>query len=50
MTWRQALIGRLKRLGNWLGGERYLSLMIEAGSRLNWAALEAGVVDRIFFC
>ena len=23
--------------------------MIEAGSRLNWAALEAGIVDKIFF-
>src|SRR5438477_3483760 len=39
----------LLSLVNWLGRERYLSLMIEAGSRLNWAALEAGVVDRIFF-
>jgi diaminohydroxyphosphoribosylaminopyrimidine deaminase/5-amino-6-(5-phosphoribosylamino)uracil reductase len=32
-----------------LGRERYLSLMIEAGSRVNWAALEAGVADKIFF-
>lgn len=32
-----------------LGRERYLSLMIEAGSKVNWAALETGVVDRIFF-
>ena len=32
-----------------LGERRYLSLMIEAGSRVNWAALEAGVVDRVFF-
>lgn len=32
-----------------LAKERYLSLMIEAGSRVNWAALEAGVVDKIFF-
>ena len=23
--------------------------MIEAGSKLNWAALEAGVADKIFF-
>ena len=29
--------------------EQYLSLMIEAGSKLNWAALESGVVDKIFF-
>ena len=32
-----------------LGRERYQSLMIEAGSKLNWAALESGVVDKIFF-
>ncbi len=32
-----------------LAGERCLSLMIEAGSRINWAALEAGVVDKILF-
>lgn len=32
-----------------LAGRRYLSLMIEAGSRVNWSALEAGVVDKIFF-
>jgi len=33
----------------WLRHERYLSLMIEAGSRVNWSALESGVVDKIFF-
>jgi diaminohydroxyphosphoribosylaminopyrimidine deaminase/5-amino-6-(5-phosphoribosylamino)uracil reductase len=33
----------------WLGRERYLSLMIEAGSKLNWTAFEGGLVDRIFF-
>jgi len=33
----------------WLGRQRYLSLMIEAGAKLNWTALEAGVVDRVFF-
>ncbi|MBE0659643.1 MAG: bifunctional diaminohydroxyphosphoribosylaminopyrimidine deaminase/5-amino-6-(5-phosphoribosylamino)uracil reductase RibD [Bryobacteraceae bacterium] len=32
-----------------LAERRYLSLMIEAGSKLNWAVLEAGIVDRIFF-
>ncbi len=32
-----------------LAREKYLSLMIEAGSRVNWAALESGVVDKIFF-
>ena len=33
----------------WLGRHHYLSLMIEAGSKLNWTALESGSVDRIFF-
>jgi len=33
----------------WLGRKRYLSLMIEAGSKINWTALESGIVDRIFF-
>lgn len=33
----------------WLAHRHYLSLMIEAGSKLNWAALESGCVDRIFF-
>lgn len=32
-----------------LGERQYLSVMIEAGSKLNWSALESGVVDRIFF-
>jgi diaminohydroxyphosphoribosylaminopyrimidine deaminase/5-amino-6-(5-phosphoribosylamino)uracil reductase len=39
----------LRRLVEYLGTERYLSLMIEAGSKLNWAALESGVADKIFF-
>jgi diaminohydroxyphosphoribosylaminopyrimidine deaminase / 5-amino-6-(5-phosphoribosylamino)uracil reductase len=33
----------------WLGSEKYLSLMIEAGSKVNWSALETGIVDKIFF-
>ena len=42
--------GRTDRVvAQWLARERYLSLMIEAGSRVNWAVLEAGVVDKIFF-
>jgi diaminohydroxyphosphoribosylaminopyrimidine deaminase/5-amino-6-(5-phosphoribosylamino)uracil reductase len=32
-----------------LGRESRLSLMIEAGSKVNWAALESGVADKIFF-
>jgi diaminohydroxyphosphoribosylaminopyrimidine deaminase/5-amino-6-(5-phosphoribosylamino)uracil reductase len=39
----------LRSTVDWLGRQRYLSLMIEAGSKLNWSALETGVVDRIFF-
>jgi diaminohydroxyphosphoribosylaminopyrimidine deaminase/5-amino-6-(5-phosphoribosylamino)uracil reductase len=39
----------LRGLVNWLGAHRYLSLMIEAGSKLNWTALETGVVNRVFF-
>jgi len=33
---------------NWLGKQRYLSLLIEAGSKVNWTALETGCVDRTF--
>jgi diaminohydroxyphosphoribosylaminopyrimidine deaminase/5-amino-6-(5-phosphoribosylamino)uracil reductase len=32
-----------------LAREHYLSLMIEAGSKVNWTALESGVADKIFF-
>ncbi len=32
-----------------LARHRYLSLMIEAGSKVNWAALDSGIVDKIFF-
>jgi diaminohydroxyphosphoribosylaminopyrimidine deaminase/5-amino-6-(5-phosphoribosylamino)uracil reductase len=39
----------LRSLVDWLARERYLSLMIEAGSKLNWTALESGCVDRIYF-
>jgi diaminohydroxyphosphoribosylaminopyrimidine deaminase/5-amino-6-(5-phosphoribosylamino)uracil reductase len=33
----------------WLAEEKFLSLMIEAGSKVNWSALESGIVDKIFF-
>jgi len=33
----------------WLASQKYQSLMIEAGSKVNWAALESGIVDKIFF-
>ena len=39
----------LRALISWLGARQYLSLMIEAGSKLNWTALESSCVDRIFF-
>jgi diaminohydroxyphosphoribosylaminopyrimidine deaminase/5-amino-6-(5-phosphoribosylamino)uracil reductase len=39
----------LRSLIEWLGRHRYLSLMIEAGAKINWTALEVGVVDRVFF-
>jgi diaminohydroxyphosphoribosylaminopyrimidine deaminase / 5-amino-6-(5-phosphoribosylamino)uracil reductase len=39
----------LRGIIQWLGRHTYLSLMIEAGSKLNWTALETCSVDRIFF-
>jgi len=32
-----------------LADERYLSLMVEAGSKVNWAFLDSAVADKIFF-
>jgi diaminohydroxyphosphoribosylaminopyrimidine deaminase / 5-amino-6-(5-phosphoribosylamino)uracil reductase len=39
----------LAALIGWLGQQNCLSLMIEAGSKLNWTAFEQGCVDRVFF-
>jgi diaminohydroxyphosphoribosylaminopyrimidine deaminase/5-amino-6-(5-phosphoribosylamino)uracil reductase len=39
----------LTKLPAFLAGEQYRSLMIESGSKLNWAALESRIVDKIFF-
>lgn len=39
----------LRKLLDYLAGLQYRSLMIESGSKMNWAALEAGIVDKIFF-
>jgi diaminohydroxyphosphoribosylaminopyrimidine deaminase / 5-amino-6-(5-phosphoribosylamino)uracil reductase len=39
----------LRGVIQWLAKQRYLSLMIEAGSKVNWTALETGCVDRVFF-
>jgi diaminohydroxyphosphoribosylaminopyrimidine deaminase/5-amino-6-(5-phosphoribosylamino)uracil reductase len=33
----------------WLGQQRYLSLLVEAGSKVNWAVLEAEAADKVFF-
>jgi diaminohydroxyphosphoribosylaminopyrimidine deaminase/5-amino-6-(5-phosphoribosylamino)uracil reductase len=34
---------------DWLGGQKMLSVIVEAGSHLNWAVLEAECADKIFF-
>ena len=39
----------LRQLVRWLAREKYLSLMVEAGSKVNWAFLETGAADKIFF-
>ncbi len=33
----------------WVASQKYLSLMIEAGSKLNWAFLASGLVDKVLF-
>ena len=38
----------LRAVVAWLATRQYLSLMIEAGAKVNWAALESGCVDRVF--
>jgi diaminohydroxyphosphoribosylaminopyrimidine deaminase/5-amino-6-(5-phosphoribosylamino)uracil reductase len=39
----------LRRLIRWLGDQQYLSLMVEAGSKVNWAVLEGELADKIYF-
>ncbi|MGE5646740.1 MAG: bifunctional diaminohydroxyphosphoribosylaminopyrimidine deaminase/5-amino-6-(5-phosphoribosylamino)uracil reductase RibD [Acidobacteriota bacterium] len=39
----------LPALVEYLGRESFQSLMIEAGSKLNWAVLESGAADKVFF-
>jgi diaminohydroxyphosphoribosylaminopyrimidine deaminase/5-amino-6-(5-phosphoribosylamino)uracil reductase len=39
----------LRRTVEWLGNKLCQSLLIEAGSKVNWAALESAVADKIFF-
>jgi len=37
----------LRRLVEWVGEQKMLSLMVEAGSKLNWAALDEEIVDKV---
>ena len=39
----------IRRVIGFLAQENCLSLMIEAGSKVNWAVLESGIADKIFF-
>lgn len=39
----------LGRIVQWTAEQKYLSLLLEAGGELNGAALDAGIVDKIFF-
>ena len=39
----------LRLLVQHLAAMQYRSLMIESGSKMNWAALEAGIVDKVLF-
>ncbi len=39
----------LRQMVEWLHTQQYRSLMIESGSKVNWAALESGIVDKILF-
>jgi diaminohydroxyphosphoribosylaminopyrimidine deaminase/5-amino-6-(5-phosphoribosylamino)uracil reductase len=44
-----APLGRvdLKAVIDWTSKQRLLSVMIEAGAKLNWAALDEGIVDKV---
>lgn len=39
----------IPRVVEWVASQQYLSLLVEAGSKVNWAFLAAGAVDRILF-
>jgi diaminohydroxyphosphoribosylaminopyrimidine deaminase / 5-amino-6-(5-phosphoribosylamino)uracil reductase len=39
----------LRRVVAYLAEQKHLSLMIEAGSKVNWSALESDIVDKIYF-
>jgi diaminohydroxyphosphoribosylaminopyrimidine deaminase/5-amino-6-(5-phosphoribosylamino)uracil reductase len=42
---RASLRGAIEAVGR----EQYLSVLIEAGAKVNWAALETGAADKIYF-
>lgn len=39
----------IRRAIDWLGGQKMLSVIVEAGSHLNWTVLETECADKIFF-
>ena len=39
----------LRSVIQWLAQRKTLAVMIEAGAKLNWAALEAEAVDKVYF-
>jgi diaminohydroxyphosphoribosylaminopyrimidine deaminase/5-amino-6-(5-phosphoribosylamino)uracil reductase len=39
----------IRRSIDWLGGQNLLSVIVEAGSHLNWTVLDAECADKIFF-
>ncbi|MDA1313631.1 MAG: bifunctional diaminohydroxyphosphoribosylaminopyrimidine deaminase/5-amino-6-(5-phosphoribosylamino)uracil reductase RibD [Acidobacteria bacterium] len=44
-----APLGRvdLPAIVDWLGKQHMISLLVEAGSKLNWGVLDAGIVDKV---
>ncbi len=38
-----------RKVIDYLAGERYLSLMVEAGSRVNWTMLDGQIADKVLF-
>ena len=38
-----------KKVLDYLAKERYLSLMVEAGSKVNWTMLDSGIADKVLF-
>ena len=38
-----------RKVLDYLAQERYLSLMVEAGSKVNWTMLDSGIADKVLF-